>query len=96
MKASEGKFEKEIQSLFGAIDFGFRDYLFVQVTGRNDWSSTLPEDNNSYFYPSASASWVFSEMFDLGSSTVISLGKLRASYALSSTDDKPYELLPTR
>ncbi|MCG8308349.1 MAG: SusC/RagA family TonB-linked outer membrane protein [Cytophagales bacterium] len=92
---SESTYEKEIQSLFGAVDFGYKDYLFLQVTGRNDWSSTLPASNNSYFYPSASASWVFSEMFDLNSSTAISLGKLRASYALSSTDDNPYQLLPT-
>ncbi len=70
----------ELQSVFGTANFGFRNWLFLNLTGRNDWSSTLPIDNNSYFYPSASLSWVISDAFGFDSK-VLSFLKLRASYA---------------
>jgi TonB-linked SusC/RagA family outer membrane protein len=70
----------ELQSVFGTANFGFRNWLFLNITGRNDWSSTLPIDNNSYFYPSASLSWVVSDAFGFDSK-VLSFLKLRASYA---------------
>lgn len=92
--ASESLNEKAINSLYGSVDIGFNDYLYLSLTGRNDWSSTLPQNSNSYFYPSVSLSYVFSDMFDL-SGTAISSGKVRGSWAKSSVDENPYQLTPT-
>lgn len=85
-------FEKRINSFYGSLDLGFRDYLFLSVTGRNDWSSTLPKNNNSYFYPSASLSGVLSEIINLDNSP-ISFLKVRASVAQVGSDTDPYRLL---
>ncbi|MBK6964047.1 MAG: TonB-dependent receptor [Bacteroidales bacterium] len=52
-------------SVYSFLNLSYKDYLFVELTGRNDWSSTLPENNNSYFYPSASLSFIASEAFHL-------------------------------
>jgi len=70
----------ELQSVFGNVNFGFRNYLFVDVTARNDWSSTLPVDNNSYFYPSVSLGLVVTEALGV-QSNILSYAKIRASYA---------------
>ena len=83
---------KRVNSLYGQAELGFRDYLFLTATGRNDWSSTLPEENRSYFYPSVSGSFVFSDLMRLGS---LSYGKLRASWALVGNDTNPYSLRNT-
>ncbi len=89
----EEKFEKKINSLFGILDLSYSDYLFLQVTGRNDWSSTLPSSNNDYFYPGASLSFIPSRVFDLGNA--ISYAKLRLAYAETGSDTDPYEVNPT-
>jgi TonB-linked SusC/RagA family outer membrane protein len=65
--------------VFGELKFGYKDMLFLSITGRNDWISTLPEENRSFFYPSFSGSWVFTEMF--GNNDFLTFGKLRASWA---------------
>ena len=83
--------EYEVNSLFGSAQFGFKNYLFLDVTGRNDWSSTLPVDNNSFFYPSASLSAVITDMFDF-QSNVLSFLKLRGSWAQVGNDTDPYRL----
>lgn len=67
------------QSVYAAANLGYKDYLFLDVTGRNDWNSTLPVNHASYFFPSVGLSAVFNEMFTLPEA--ISLLKLRASYA---------------
>lgn len=85
---------KRINSFFGAATLGFRDYLYLDITGRNDWSSTLPEDNNSYFYPSASLSFVFSDAFDLGLDW-FTYGKLRGGWTKVGNDTDPYQLIAT-
>jgi len=82
---------KEINSLYGMGEIAFRQYLFLTVTGRNDWSSTLPLDNNSYFYPSVSLSSVITDMFDV-QSNILSFGKLRLSWAQVGNDTDPYRL----
>ncbi|GGB02249.1 SusC/RagA family TonB-linked outer membrane protein [Puia dinghuensis] len=76
---SEAESKTNTQSLFGNVTIGFRDWLFVDVTGRNDWSSTLPVNNCSFFYPSVSGSFIFSDF--LNNTDLISYGKLRASWA---------------
>jgi TonB-linked SusC/RagA family outer membrane protein len=74
--------------LFGDLTLGFRNYLFLEVTGRNDFTSTLSKDTRSYFYPSYSLSYVFSDMLHLPS--FWSYGKLKASYAKVGKDGNPY------
>ncbi len=83
--------EKKINSLYGAAQFGYNDYLFLDLTARNDWSSTLPEANRSYFYPSASLSLVFSDALEMNSD-ILSFGKVRLSYAQVGGDTDPYAL----
>lgn len=83
--------EKEVNSVYGAASFGFKNFLYVDVTGRNDWSSTLPLRNNSYFYPSVSTSVILSEVLDL-STTPLSYAKIRASWAQVGNDTDPYRL----
>ncbi|MGD2216932.1 MAG: SusC/RagA family TonB-linked outer membrane protein [Gemmatimonadales bacterium] len=86
--------EKEVRSLYAALSMGYKGFLTVDLTGRNDWSSTLPEGDNSYFYPSVSTAFLFSEAFDLGSD-LFSSGKLRASWTRVGNDTDPYQLQGT-
>jgi len=86
--------EKEIQSLYGSVSADYKSQLFLDLTGRNDWSSTLPSNNNSYFYPSATASWVFSETFDINQD-LFSFGKVRLGWAQVGNDTDPYRLNAT-
>ena len=71
--------------LFADLGFSYKNFLFLNVTGRNDWSSTLPEKNRSYFYPSVSGSFIFTDAFKLDSE-VLTFGKLRAGYASVGRD----------
>ena len=90
---SEGRLEKQINSVYGFLDLSYSNYIYLQITGRNDWSSTLPTNNNSYFYPSTSLSFVFSELIE--NMDWLSFGKLRLAYAAAANDTDPYQLLPT-
>ena len=95
IRPSVSSFEsrKRVNSLLGSAQFGFRDFAFVEVTGRNDWSSTLPAENNSYFYPSVSASLVFTEAFPtLPTGGFLTYGKLRGGWARVGNDADPYQL----
>lgn len=80
---------KRINSVYGSASFGFKNWLFVDFTARNDWSSTLPIDKCSYFYPSVGGSFVFSDAFHIDPS-IISFGKFRASLAFAGSDTSPY------
>ncbi|GGN01098.1 SusC/RagA family TonB-linked outer membrane protein [Dyadobacter beijingensis] len=82
-------FEKKIISLFANASLGYGDFLFVEGSVRNDWSSSLPPSNNSYLYPAISTSIVFSEF--IPANQVLSFGKLRAGYAQVGTDLGPYQ-----
>ncbi len=93
-QASQSYSEKETQSVFGLMSFGYNDYLYVDLTGRNDWSSTLPKQNRSYFYPAASMSFLITEAFNI-ESKILSFGKLRASWAQVGADTAPYQLAGT-
>jgi outer membrane receptor protein involved in Fe transport len=81
---------KEVGSIYGYVDLDFKNYLFLSATGRMDKSSTLPLNNNTYFYPSVSLSAVVSDMFDV--SPVFSFLRLRGSYANVGGDIGVYEL----
>ncbi|KYP14068.1 MAG: hypothetical protein A1D16_11975 [Flavihumibacter sp. CACIAM 22H1] len=81
--------EKVINSAYFTGQVGYKNFLFLDFTGRNDWSSTLGLKNQSFFYPSVSTSFVFSDV--LGSNTgVLDYGKLRVSYAEAGNDADPY------
>ena len=81
---------KRVNSLYGMADIGFDNKLFLQLTGRNDWSSTLPKGNNSYFYPSASLSALMLDVLQW-KSRILSYWKMRASYAQVGNDTDPYQ-----
>jgi TonB-linked SusC/RagA family outer membrane protein len=83
--------EKQVNSLYGAAEFSYNDVLFVNLTARNDWFSTLSPANRSILYPSVTASFVFSQAF-AGLPDWLSFGKIRAGYAEvgSDLDVAPY------
>jgi len=83
--------ERESNSIFGSANIGYMNQLFLDLTVRNDWSSTLPPANWSYPYWSASLGWIFTETFGLGGD-VLSYGKLRGSYAKVGSDTSPYQV----
>jgi len=90
---SESRYDVQSNSILGILNLSYKDYLFVDITGRNDINSTLPRENNSYFYPSANASFVFTEAFDMSSiNKVLSYGKLRLAYGKSANATDPYQL----
>lgn len=82
--------KKEIQSAFFSASFGYKNWAYLDVTGRNDWSSTLPETNRSYFYPSVSLSAILSEVLKLPS--WVDFWKVRGSWAQVGNDTNPYQL----
>jgi len=88
------KYEKETYSVFGSVNLGFKNYLFLDLTLRNDWSSTLPKGNWSYLYPSVNFGFIFTDAFKM-ESPVLSYGKLRAGYAQVGNDTDPYQLRTT-
>lgn len=85
--------EKAVNSIYGLLNVSYRDMVYLDVTGRNDWSSTLPANNRSYFYPSASLSVLADKVFELPKT--ISLFKLRGGIARVGNDTSPYNLYNT-
>lgn len=86
--------EKASQSLFGSAQIGYSDAIFVDLTARNDWSSTLPASNRSYFYPSVGVSAILTELIHM-TSRKLSFAKVRASWAQVGNDTDPYRLAQT-
>ncbi len=78
----------QVQSLYGTATLSFRDYLFLDMTARNDWSSALPKDNQSYFYPSFGLTGIISDMVALPS--WVTYGKIRGSLAYSGSGGTEY------
>ncbi|GAA4826986.1 SusC/RagA family TonB-linked outer membrane protein [Algivirga pacifica] len=89
--AGQGFSQKEIQSLYGMAQIGYENMVFLDLTARNDWSSTLPAHNRSYFYPSASLSAVWTDIFKV-SSNIFSFAKTRFSWAQVGNDTSPYQM----
>lgn len=83
-------FEKKINSIYASAEVSFRSYVYLTLTGRNDWFSTLPSNSNSIFYPSAGLSFVLSDAFTLPK--WINYLKLRTSWAQVGGDTDPYRL----
>jgi TonB-linked SusC/RagA family outer membrane protein len=78
--------QKRNIGVFADVTFSFKDYLFLNATARNDWSSSLPKDNNSYFYPSVSGSVILTDALNIDSK-VLTFAKLRASFAKVGRDN---------
>lgn len=87
---STGDYNKTVNSLYGLMTLSYKNQIFIDVTGRNDWSSTLPKDNWSFFYPSVNTSLILSDIFNLDSQTLNFL-KYRFSYAQVGNDTDPYQ-----
>ncbi|QGK74294.1 SusC/RagA family TonB-linked outer membrane protein [Flavobacterium sp. SLB02] len=83
--------ELKVYSVYASAQLGYKNYAFLNVTGRNDWSSTLPSSNRSYFYPSVSGSLVVSDALNLKSNTLDFL-KLRGGWSEVGNDADPYQL----
>ncbi len=90
---SQSVYNREVQSIFASVNFGYRSMLYLDITGRNDWSSTLVNtDSNAFFYPSFGLTGVLSELFELPQS--VTFAKLRASYAIVGKDIPAYATIP--
>jgi TonB-linked SusC/RagA family outer membrane protein len=81
-------------SAFASAQLGFRNYAFINLTARNDWSSTLPVQNLSYFYPSVNASFILTDALQIHSD-VLSFAKLRGGWSKVGSDTDPYNLINT-
>ncbi len=93
-KVTSGDDSKTLYKIVGAfydVKVAFRNYLFFNTTGRNDWSSTLAKGNNSFFYPSFNLSLIFTDAFKIQNS-ILNFGKIRASWAIVGNDADPYSL----
>ena len=85
---TDGTTRKRLIGAYGEVGVSYKDLVYLTATGRNDWSSTLPIQNRSYFYPSVSGSFVFTEL--LPRNNILSFGKVRASWAQVGKDANPY------
>lgn len=81
--------QKRLYSLYGLLQLSWKNFLFLDATLRNDWSSTLPQSNNSYLYPSISGSIILNELFKMNNQ-YLTYAKVRVSYAGVGNDTKPY------
>lgn len=84
---SETQMKRRLIGLFGDVTLGWDNMLFLNLTARNDWSSTLPIGNNNYFYPGATLSWIFTELFP---NKVLTFGKARLAYGKTGNDAGAY------
>jgi TonB-linked SusC/RagA family outer membrane protein len=83
------KTQKAINSVYSTASFDYQDKVFLDITGRNDWSSTLPSANNSFFYPSISTSFILDELTSLPA--FVSFSKIRLSVSQVGNDTRPYQ-----
>ena len=81
---------QRLMGVLGQAEVAFKNMLYLTVTARNDWSSTLPRGSRSYFYPGATASWIFSEVLPENVKKTISYAKLRAAWGKTGNDALPY------
>lgn len=91
---TQNSLKRRVNSLFASATFGFNENIYVDLTARNDWSSTLPSENNSFFYPSIGVTGILSDLFEFGEK--VSFAKIRASYAQVGNDFAPNLINPNR
>ena len=92
--SSQVNTKRRIQAVSGQFEFGYKNMAFVTLRGRNDWSSTLPVQNNSYFYPAIEGSFILSDLKPFAKSKVISYLKIRGAVAQVGKDAGPLEIEP--
>ncbi|MDR3226376.1 MAG: SusC/RagA family TonB-linked outer membrane protein, partial [Prevotellaceae bacterium] len=89
-------YKRRLMGVFAQADLAYKNYLYLNVSARNDWSSTLPIEKKSFFYPSVGVSFLFTDAFSaLKDSKIISYGKLRANYGVTGNDPTEYLLKNT-
>jgi len=88
---TETQSKRRAVGLFGDITIGWDDMIFLGLTGRNDWSSTLPKDDNSYFYPGVTLSWIFTKL--IPKNNILDFGKVRLAYGKTGNDADPYQTI---
>lgn len=79
--SQEATYAERTVGIFGSANLSWRDMLYLSVTGRNDWLSSMPRNSRSFFYPSVSLSWIFTQLPAFNNNEVLSLGKIRTSFA---------------
>ena len=90
---SNNAYQRQTNSLYGMLSLSYKNAIFLDITGRNDWSSTLGANNRSFFYPSVSGSVALNDLFEFGRTNgLINLLKLRASWAQVGNDTAPYRV----
>jgi TonB-linked SusC/RagA family outer membrane protein len=89
----ESLYRLKTLSVFGKATLGYKEFLYLDVSARNEWSSSLPPGNNSYFYPMIGGGFVFSEF--INNRNIISSGKIRVNFAKVGNSTSPYQLLNT-
>jgi len=87
--------QKRMYSAYASADVSFRNYLFLTLVARNDWSSTLPEANNSFFYPGANVGFILTDAIESLKSKTITFAKVRAAWGKTGSDAKPYSVFNT-
>ena len=92
-KASSSREERKLVGVYNSTSLSYKNQLFLTGTLRNDWYSTLPEENRSVMYGGINTSWVFSDTFP-GIKGIVNFGKLRANYGETGVDTDPYQVLP--
>ena len=89
---NESQSKRRLVGLFGDVTLGWDDMLYLGFTARNDWSSTLPKDANSFFYPGVTLSWIFTKL--IPENKILNFGKLRLAYGKTGNDASPYQIFP--
>ena len=89
---SESQSKRRLVGLFGDVTLGWDDMLYLGLTARNDWSSTLPKEKNSYFYPGATLSWIFTRL--VPKNNILDFGKVRLAYGKTGNDASVYQIYP--
>nr|WP_321355028.1 SusC/RagA family TonB-linked outer membrane protein [uncultured Draconibacterium sp.] len=90
---TDTKSKKVVNSVYGSATIGYKSMAYIDLSLRNDWSSTLPDGDNSYLYPSVTGTFLFSELIE--DKSILSLGKVRASWSQVGNDTDPYQLAVT-
>ena len=85
---------RRLVGVFGNIELGYKEFLFANISARNDWSSTLPKGNNSFFYPGVTLSFIFTELLPRDIRNIFSFGKLRLAYGKTGNDAPVYVINP--
>jgi len=88
--ASEGISRRKLVGVFGTANLSYKNFLFLNLSARNDWSSTLPEGENSFFYPAASLGFTFTDAFGIADNPILPYGKIRVSWGQVGNDAPIY------